>query len=115
MFAAVLGWGGFTWRRAEDAITRSISAGDRVDRLELKIAEKYLTKAEFDADMNRLFSTLGEMKADQQRQSDEIRVSQQYLVERIDYHVAEQTKKVDQLQAENERIRRQTQRRRIDD
>lgn len=79
MITAILGWGGFTWRRAEDAITHAIKAGDRVDRLEVKIAENYLTKQEFQAYMDRLFETLGEMKG-----------GMQYLTERVDYHVTEQ-------------------------
>lgn len=79
MLTAVLGWGGFTWRRAEDAITQAIKTGDRVDRLEVKIAENYLTKQEFQAYMDRLFETLGEMKG-----------GMQYLTERVDYHVTEQ-------------------------
>lgn len=79
MITAVLGWGGFTWRRAEDAITAAIKAGDRVDRLEVKIAENYLTKVEFQGYMDRLFETLGEMKG-----------GMQYLTERVDYHVTEQ-------------------------
>lgn len=79
MLTAVLGWGGFTWRRAEDAITHAIKAGDRVDRLEIKIAENYLTKVEFQAYMDRLFETLGEMKG-----------GMHYLTERVDYHVTEQ-------------------------
>ena len=66
MLTAVLGWGGFTRRRAEDAITHAIKAGDRVDRLEIKIAENYLTKVEFQAYMDRLFETLGEMKGGMQ-------------------------------------------------
>lgn len=79
MITAVLGWGGFTWRRAEDAIAHAMKAGDRVDRLEIKIAENYLTKQEFQVYMDRLFATLGEMKS-----------GMQYLTERVDYHVTEQ-------------------------
>ena len=79
MITAALGWGGFTWRKAEDAIARAIKADDRVDRLEVKIAENYLTKHEFQAYMDRLFETLGEMKG-----------GMQYLTERVDYHVSEQ-------------------------
>ena len=86
MITAALGWGGFTWRRAEDAITHAINAGDRVDRLEVKIAENYLTKVEFQAYMDRLFETLGEMKG-----------GMQYLTERVDYHVTEQAKESQQL------------------
>ena len=104
MITAVLGWGGFTWRRAEDAITAAIKAGDRVDRLEVKIAENYLTKVEFQAYMDRLFETLGEMKA-----------GQQYLAERVDFHVTEQAGEAKALKAEIDRLRASTQRRRIDD
>ena len=100
MLSAVLGWGGFTWRMAENAIARAIEAGDRVDRLEIKItesvdrlevkmAEKYLTKTEFETFTNRLFDTLGEMRA-----------GQQYLVEKVDYHVLEQAGESKQLRAE---------------
>ena len=94
MLTAVLGWGGFTWRRAEDAITHAIRAGDRVDRLEVKIAENYLTKVEFQAYMDRLFETLGEMKG-----------GMQYLTERVDYHVTEQAGESKALRAEIERLR----------
>ena len=94
MITAVLGWGGFTWRKAEDAITHAIKAGDRVDRLEIKIAENYLTKVEFQAYMDRLFETLGEMKG-----------GMQYLTERVDYHVTEQAGESKALKAEIERLR----------
>ena len=94
MITAVLGWGSFTWRKAEDAITLAIKAGDRVDRLEVKIAENYLTKQEFQGYMDRLFETLGEMKD-----------GMQYLTERVDYHVAEQAGESKALKAEIERLR----------
>ena len=106
MLTAVLGWGGFTWRRAEDAIARAIKAGDRVDRLEIKMtesvdrlevkmAEKYLTKQEFQAYMDRLFETLGEMKG-----------GMRYLTERVDYHVTEQAGESKALKAEIERLKK---------
>ncbi len=88
MLTALLGWGSFTWRRAEDALTRAIAAGDRVDRLEVKMAENYLTKVEFQNYTDRLFDTLGEMKT-----------GQQYLVKRIDYHVLEQAGESKQLRS----------------
>lgn len=88
MITAFLGWGGFTWRRAEEAISQAIKAGDRVDRLEVKIAENYLTKAEFQAYMDRLFETLGEMKG-----------GMQYLTERVDYHVTEQAMESKELRS----------------
>ena len=94
MITAALGWGGFTWRKAEDAISHAIKAADRVDRLEVKIAENYLTKVEFQAYMDRLFETLGEMKG-----------GMQYLIERVDYHVTEQAGESKELKAEIERLR----------
>ena len=58
MTAALLGWGGFTWRRAETAILQARAASDKSDKLELKVAENYITKQEFELSMNRLFKTL---------------------------------------------------------
>ena len=104
MITATLGWGSFTWRRSEDAISRAMKASDRVDRLEVKIAENYLTKDEFQAGLDRLFVTLGEMKG-----------GMQYLTERVDYHVTEQAGESKMLKSEIDRLRHQTQRRRIDD
>lgn len=95
MITAVLGWGGFTWRKAEDAITHAIKAEDRVDRLEVKMAENYLTKQEFQAYMDRLFSTLGEMKN-----------GMHYLTERVDYHVTEQAGESKMLKQEIETLRK---------
>lgn len=56
--AALLGWGGFTWRRAEAAIESAQEAANQVDRVELKMAENYLTRKEFELSMDRIFSTL---------------------------------------------------------
>ena len=94
MITAILGWGGFTWRRAEDAIVAAIKADDRVDRLEVKIAENYLTKQEFQGYMDRRFVTLGEMKG-----------GMQYLTERVDYHVNEQVNEARSLRSENDRLK----------
>lgn len=58
MATAMLGWGGFTWSRAEKALDAAERASDRTDKLELKLAEKYLTKEEFELQMERLFKTL---------------------------------------------------------
>lgn len=79
LIAAMLGWGGFTWRRAEEALTQSRQAADKIDSVELKMAEEYLTKQEFENYMDRLFGTLGEMKD-----------GMRYITERVDYHVMEQ-------------------------
>jgi hypothetical protein len=77
--AAMLGWGGFTWKRAEEALSEARAAADKVDHVELKMAEDYLTKQEFENYMDRLFGTLGEMKD-----------GMKYITERVDYHVMEQ-------------------------
>ena len=76
---AILGWGGFTWKKAENAAAESIKTNDRVDKLELKVAETYLTKQEFQTYMDRLLDSLSEMKSDIH-----------YLTDRLDYHIAQQ-------------------------
>lgn len=86
IIAAILGWGGFTWRKAEQALTEARDASDKVDGVELKMAEHYLTKHEFENSMDRLFLTLGEMRADMK-----------YVAERVDYHIIEQTGEVQKL------------------
>lgn len=73
MVTAALGWGGFTWRRAEQAIDIARAAADATDKLELKLAEKYLSKEEFEITMDRLFKTLGRLE------------------EKLDFHVFNQT------------------------
>lgn len=95
LVAALLGWGGFTWRRAEDAVTLAIKSSDRVDRLELKVAETYITKQDFQLYMDRLFDTLDEMKS-----------GMQYITERVDFHVSEQAGEITNLRDELERLRR---------
>jgi glutathionyl-hydroquinone reductase len=79
MVTAVLGWGGFTWRRAEQALDAAHAAADATDKLELKLAEKYLTKDEFEAQMERLFKTLARFE------------------EKLDYHVYGQAKNIQYL------------------
>ena len=96
MTAALLGWGGFTWKRAEDAMVTARKASDLVSRIELKVAENYLTKKEFELYMDRLFGTLAEMKD-----------GMQYLTERVDYHVSEQAGEVKGLKEEINRLRRE--------
>lgn len=99
----MIGWGGFTWKRAEEALAQARSAADKVDLVELKMAEKYLTKQEFENYMDRLFGTLGEMKD-----------GMKYLTERVDYHVLEQAGESNQLKSELERLRAQSQKRRLE-
>ena len=76
---AILGWMGFTWRRAEAALERAERVADKVDRVELKMAEEYLTKNDFHDGLAQVMGTLKEMKG-----------GMQYLTERVDYHVLEQ-------------------------
>jgi hypothetical protein len=102
--AMMLSWGGFTWKRSEEALTQSRQATDKIDSLELKMAEHYLSKKEFESYMNRLFGTLGEMKD-----------GMHYLTERVDYHVSEQASEAKNLRAELSRLRQNTHQRRIDD
>lgn len=101
---ALLGWGGFTWKKAEDALTEARSASDKIDQVELKMAENYLTKQEFESYMSRLFDTLKEMKG-----------GLHYLTERVDYHVKEQAGESRQLKKEIEYLRHNPRNRRIDD
>lgn len=79
MIAALLGWGGFTWRRAEAALVEARTAHDKTDKLELKVAEHYLTKKEFELSMDRLFKTLGRFE------------------EKLDYHVYEQDQTIKRM------------------
>ena len=79
MAAAILGWGGFTWRKAEDAMNQVRITADQIDKLELKVAEHYLTKADFELSMDRLFKTLARFE------------------EKLDYHVYEQDRRINDL------------------
>ena len=94
--SAIVGWGGFTWKRAEDAILMARQASDQVDRVELKMAENYLTKQEFESYMNRLFDTLTEVKT-----------SVKYVSDRVDYHVSEQAHESKELKKQIERMRQE--------
>jgi len=91
----MLGWGGFTWRKAEAALERAERAADKTDQLELKMAEHYLTKKDFELHMDRLFSVLHEMKD-----------GMGYLTERVDYHVSEQASESKELRDEIDRLRK---------
>jgi len=86
VLSAVVGWGGFTWRRAEDALLAARQAADQVDRVELKMAEEYVTKKDFELFADRLFGTLAEMKG-----------AVKYVSDRVDYHVGEQARETREL------------------
>ena len=59
---ALLGWGGFTLSRSESAVRKAQQALDAVDRVELKVAEHYVTKNEFSAVADRLMKTLDRLE-----------------------------------------------------
>ena len=79
MVAALLGWGGLTWKKAENALLEARQAVDKTDKLELKVAENYLTKKEFELSMERLFKTLARFE------------------EKLDYHVYQQDERIADL------------------
>jgi len=79
MAAALLGWGTFTWKRAEDALLVARTASGQTEKLELKVAETYLTKREFELSMERLFSTLSRFE------------------DKLDYHVYQQDERINDL------------------
>lgn len=58
MTAALLGWGGFTWRKAEEALNQARIASDATDRLELKLAEEYVTKKDFETALDRVLNSI---------------------------------------------------------
>ena len=79
LLTTVIGWGGFTWRRSEHAVEVALKAQDSTDKLELKLAEKYLTKEEFELNMERLFKTLARFE------------------EKLDFHVFSQAQDIQTL------------------
>ena len=60
--SALLGWGAFTLKRTEDAIHKAQKALDAVDRVELKVAEHYVTREELSATTDRLVKTLDRLE-----------------------------------------------------
>jgi len=81
VITAMLGWGGFTWRRSEHAVDLAGKACDRSDQLEIKLAEKYLSKQEFEIQMERLFNTLNRFE------------------QKLYFHVYAQTQDINKLRA----------------
>ena len=69
---AIVGWMGFTWKRTDNALTAVERVADKVDKVELKMAEQYLTKKDFEMSMERLFKGF------------------ERLEKKIDFHVYEQ-------------------------
>lgn len=56
--SSALGWGGFVWRKSEKATELAHKCHARIDAVELKMAEDYLSKIEFREQMTQLFNTL---------------------------------------------------------
>jgi hypothetical protein len=86
MASSVLGWGALTWRKSEQAKEAAEQALHKIERVELKVAEDYLSKKEFEGNMDRLFEDLKEMKADMK-----------YISQRVDFHIEDQALTVKQL------------------
>ena len=90
--SSVLGWGAMTWRKSEQAKEVAEQALHRIDSVELKVAEDYITKRDFQQSMDRLFGSLAEIKSDVK-----------YLSERMDYHVNDQAAEMRKLREKVER------------
>ena len=76
----VLGWMGLTWKRAEKALSAVERVADKVDKVELKMAEEYLTKKDFELSMERLFKGFDRLE------------------KKIDFHVYDQSLNIRELQ-----------------
>lgn len=84
--SSVLGWGAMTWKKAETAKEAANTALHKVDAIELKVAEEYLSKDDFQDSMNRLFESIAEIKSDLK-----------YVSSRVDFHVRDQAGEVQEL------------------
>ena len=70
---------GFTWKRTDNALTSVERVADKVDKVELKMAEQYLTKKDFELSMERLFKGF------------------ERLEKKIDFHVYDQATNIREL------------------
>ncbi|QNJ26006.1 hypothetical protein SynSYN20_01679 [Synechococcus sp. SYN20] len=50
----VLGWMGFTWKRTDRALDSVERVSDKIDKVELKMAENFVTKADFHLSIERM-------------------------------------------------------------
>lgn len=75
----VIGWAGFTWRKSESALNAVERLADKIDKVELKMAEQYLTKKDFELSMERLFKGF------------------ERLEKKIDFHVYDQATNIRDL------------------
>lgn len=92
VLSSVLGWGAMTWKKSEQAKEVAELALHKIDSVELKVAEDYITKRDFEQTMDRLFENISEMKNDVK-----------YLSERMDYHVNDQAVELRKLREERRR------------
>lgn len=101
MATALLGWGGFVWRRAEDALIAVRENADAVDKLEVKLAEQYVTKDEFRYAIDNVLSEFTRTRSEISHGFDVMRQqhkescesmgkSLHRLEDKVDYHVNEQ-------------------------
>jgi hypothetical protein len=90
--SSVLGWGAFTFKRTEEARAVAETALQKIDSVELKVAEDYITKHDFEGAMNRLFDSMSEIKKDVK-----------YLSERMDFHVNDQAVELRRLREQQDR------------
>ena len=84
--STVLGWGAMTWKKSEQAKEVAEKALHKIDSVELKVAEGYITKRDFEQSMDRLFDSISEMKGDVK-----------YLSEKMDFHVNDQATEIAKL------------------
>lgn len=81
-----LGWFGFSWRRTEQAISNVQRVADKVDQVELKMAEQYLTKRDFEIGIERLFAGF------------------ERLEQKVDFHVYNQGQRIRELKSRIETL-----------
>lgn len=84
-----------TWTKSEQAKEVAEKSLHKIDAIELKVAEEYITKSDFNQAMDRLFESVSEMRKDLK-----------YVSERVDFHVAEQAGEVKELKKQLDKAKR---------
>jgi uncharacterized membrane protein len=111
---ALLGWGTFTWRKAEEALVTAQKATDATDRLEVKLAENYVTKEELKTSVEMVMSEFGrtrdyikdgfaDIKEDGRQAREVLGVALHRLEDKVDYHVNEQAQESKMLRQKLEK------------
>jgi len=104
----LVGWGTFTWKRAEEALVVAQRAVVSTDRLEVKLAEKYVTKEDFRSSINAVMQEFTRTREDikdgftqirgEYRESyDQLGESLNRLEDKVVYHVDIQAKETSDL------------------